>query len=155
MTGDTRHGCVLAINDIGILIEGRSGAGKTSLMFGLVERFRRAGIDTEIVCDDYCTISQCEQGLMASAPDPIAGKAELRGYGIVSVAHRSNAKLGLIVSLVPDEDVERMPEPQTATILNVTLPLIHVPERHEEAAVRIITARLGDFSDGRLPFPLP
>ena len=49
----TNHHCnVLLISDCGILIEGESGSGKTSLTLGLLEKACALGIPAKLVSDD-------------------------------------------------------------------------------------------------------
>ena len=153
MTSITRHASSLAINGVGILIEGPSGSGKTSLMFGLLERLLRAGLNAAMISDDYTSVSLEKGALQISAPDQIAGKAEVRGFGIVEVDHIAAARPIVVVSLTPDEDVERMPEPASAVLLGVSLPVIRAPRRHEESGVRIVLAWLREHGGVNLPFP--
>jgi len=137
-----RHACAIRLDGIGILIEGRSGSGKTSLAFGLIEAGRRHGIDAAFVADDQVLLSVDEARLLARAPAPILGKAEIRGYGIASVRAEAQAFIDLVVRIHEDDEIERMPEPAFATILGVTLPQLDVPSRHEAQAVRIVMANL-------------
>ena len=111
MTGILRHASSIAIGDRGILIEGPSGAGKSSLMFGLVERARLRGQSAAIISDDQTLVTPERNGLWLSAPEEIAGKAELRGFGIVEIETVPGARACLLATLEPDEKIERMPEP--------------------------------------------
>jgi serine kinase of HPr protein (carbohydrate metabolism regulator) len=80
--------------------------------------------------------------IIARVPPAIAGLAEVRGLGIVPVRHRPSPEIGLVVRLVEDEKMERMPDPQTCQLLGVTLPVVNTPVRHEAQAVRIVLASL-------------
>ncbi len=79
----------------------------------------------------------------ASAPQTIAGLAEIRGHGIVPVAHKPSCArcIGCRASS-PIETVGRMPGDKTATVEGIELPLVEVPVRHEAQAVRIVLASL-------------
>jgi serine kinase of HPr protein (carbohydrate metabolism regulator) len=137
-----RHCSVVTINGTGVLIEGRSGAGKTSVALGLIDTAKARGIAAALVSDDQSLIEVRENRLFASAPAAIAGQAEIRGYGLAPIATVTEGRVGLVARLVPDEGIERMPEPKTVTVLGVELPLVELPERHEQQSVRIVLAWL-------------
>lgn len=142
MTGKNFHCSIVQIEGIGILIKGHSGSGKTSLALGLMEHASRENMTFALVSDDQAILERRDNCLFASAPKSIKGKVEIRGYGIVEKPVLERTTIGLIVELTPDENIQRMPERETATILNVSLPFIKVPQRHEAAAMRIVFAFL-------------
>ncbi len=137
-----RHCCVVEIGGAGVMIEGHSGSGKTSLAFGLVDAAARRGIAANFVADDQALIGRQGGRAIASAPDTIAGLAEVHGHGIVRVAHQPSCSISLVARLVPDEALDRMPAKKTTTLLDIEVPLVEVPVRHEAQAVRIILASL-------------
>lgn len=124
------------------MIEGPSGAGKTSLALGLVDAAARRGIAANFVADDQAIVERRGHVVTASAPQTIAGLAEIRGHGIVPVAHKPSCAVALVARLVADETVGRMPGEKTATVEGIELPLVEVPVRHEAQAVRIVLASL-------------
>ncbi len=136
------HATAIAIAGIGILIEGRSGAGKTSLAFGLIDAARRRDLAAEFIADDQVLLTRTGGALVAEPPVQIAGMAEVFGYGIVPVTAGAKASISLLVQLRDDATIERMPEPQSETIFGVRLPRLAVPARHEAQAVRIVMAHL-------------
>lgn len=144
--GGTRHACAVEIDGIGILIEGASGSGKTSLALGLVETAERRGIEAHFICDDRAIVETVGGALWARVPAAIAGQVEIRGFGIAPIAHRERCRLGLLARIVPDEHVERMPPPRSARIAGIALPLVEVPTRHEARSVRIVMATLAQLS---------
>lgn len=137
------HCCALRVNRNGLLIEGRSRSGKTSLMLGLLERAGIGGIDSALVSDDQAFLTADELGLIASAPLSISGKVEITGFGIVDYPHEARCQITHVVRLTTDDKIDRMPEKKNTELLGITLPLVLVPERHEELAVRIVFAYLG------------
>jgi HPr kinase/phosphorylase len=137
-----RHCCVIEICGTGVMIEGEAGAGKTSLALGLVEAARGRGLDAHFVADDQALLARSGDTVVAKVPGALAGLAEVRGHGIVPVTHRDSTIIGLVVRLVPDESVERMPAGGTCDLLGVTLPVVNTPVRHEAQAVRIVLASL-------------
>ncbi len=140
----TNHHCTcVAIGGVGVMIEGAAGAGKTSLALGLIEAARARGLDGALVADDQALLSARGGRLMARVPGPIAGKVELRGFGICEVEHREEAMIGVVAEIAEPETIERMPEPQTCERAGVSVDLVRVPARHEALGVRIILAHLG------------
>ncbi len=137
-----RHCSVVVIDGRGVLIEGPSGAGKTSLALGLVDTAKARGMQAALVSDDQALIENREGKAIASAPSAIAGLAEIRGHGIARIAHEPECALALIGRLAEDGDIERMPEPKTTVIEGVTLPLVMLPRRHEQQSVRVVLAWL-------------
>lgn len=144
MSQELRHCCTLDAAGKGILIEGISGAGKTSLMLGLVERLQRLEISAAVVSDDQTILTLTDGRLAATAPETIQGRVELRGYGIVDVDYRKETTPVLLVKMVADETVTRLPEAATCLILGKPVSVIEVPQRHEEAAARIVIAWVMD-----------
>jgi len=67
--------------------------------------------------------------VVAAAPAAIAGKLEVRGQGIVEIAHVAQATIRLVVDLLPAEKCPRMPEPQEMemNIMGVALPRLMLP----------------------------
>lgn len=134
------HCCVLSYNGKGIVIEGKSGAGKTSLLMSLLEHSDTKGLKSYFVCDDQAILEERESSVIANAPDTIAGKIEIFGFGIIEHDYLPSTKIDLVVRLVSEEVLERMPENKLTSLLSIIVPLIEVPERHEAQSVRIIEA---------------
>lgn len=123
---DTVHASAVAIGGDGVLIRGRSGSGKSALVLSLLDR----DPDTaRLVADDRVILSRDGDRLLATPPPALAGKLEVRGQGIVEVAHLPAAAIALVVDLLPAGDCPRLPEPADAsvTLLDVTLPRLALP----------------------------
>lgn len=146
---ETNHHCsVVEISGAGILIEGDSGSGKTSLALGLLDACISRKLSADLICDDQALLKNSDGNLLASAPDSISGLVELRGYGVRKMANKSECTIDLVARLVEDSEVDRMPEPMATKLSGVELPMIKLPRRHEEQSVRIVLAWLEDC--GRL-----
>ena len=132
------HGTAVAIDGEAVLLRGPSGAGKSDLALRLIDRGAR------LVADDQTLLRRQGERVLAQAPDPIAGLIEVRGVGLVRVDWLAEAKLALIVDLVPLGQIERMPEQRVETILAVAVPLITlVPFEYSAAAkLRLILRAL-------------
>jgi serine kinase of HPr protein (carbohydrate metabolism regulator) len=102
-----------------VLLRGPSGAGKSDLALRLIEAGGR------LVADDQTHLARRGRSLIASPPPALAGMIEARGVGIVRLQRnklQARAAVALLVDLVPSERIERLPEPQTETLLDITLP---------------------------------
>ncbi|MCW2242631.1 HPr kinase/phosphorylase [Azospirillum canadense] len=112
----TIHGTCVLISGIGVLLRGRSGSGKSDLALRLVDGGAR------LVADDQVELRMVHGRLMATAPAALAGLLEARGVGILPVPTADGAEVGLVVDLVPRDRVERLPEPETALLLDRPVP---------------------------------
>lgn len=98
-----------------ILLRGDSGAGKSDLALRLIDR------GWSLVADDQTEVRADQGRLLARAPETISGKLEVRGLGIAELPRVAKAVVALVVELVPDEQVERLPEPVVTVLDGVEL----------------------------------
>ncbi len=77
--GSTVHGTALAIGEVGLLIEGDSGSGKSSLAAALLRDAARRGCFGRLVGDDRVAIIPAAGRLIARPHPAIAGLLEVRG----------------------------------------------------------------------------
>lgn len=101
----TIHGVAVAVGAAGVLLRGRSAAGKSSLAEELAEAARRRGWFGRLVADDRVQIVAYGNRLVLSPHEAIAGRIERRGQGIFPVDHEAAVVLRLVVDLV-DRDRE-------------------------------------------------
>jgi HPr kinase/phosphorylase len=85
----------------GVLLMGKSGAGKSDLTLRLI------AMGAKLVADDYTELFVRRGTLYARAPDAIAGLIEARGIGVIALPFAREAK---IVLAVEPGKPERMPE---------------------------------------------
>lgn len=146
--GGNHHACAIEIEGVGLLIEGPSGSGKSSLAHGLIDYFITRAKPASWISDDQVLLEIRDGLLLATAPVAIAGKAEVYGHGIIDVVSKGETWPGLVVRLVADENMERMPPSRFAEFVDandmqrVCVPLIEAPVQHEAQAVRIVAAKL-------------
>ena len=107
----TVHATAVAIDGNGILLRGPSGCGKSDLALRLMDA---GGV---LVSDDRVEISVLDESIVARAPKTIAGKLEVRGFGIVQVSYLSEVRITLIADLVNNQKIERLPENHTVVVL--------------------------------------
>ena len=125
------HASCVAVEGIGVLIRGGSGAGKSDLALRLIDD------GAVLVSDDYCEVIEEGDGLIATAPALIAGKMEIRGFGIASVPFTPRAVIGLVVDLAPWGQIPRMPDETTCSIAGVVLPWLTVDPATVSAAAKV------------------
>lgn len=125
------HATCVAIGDQGVLLRGRSGSGKSDLALRLIE----AGAN--LVADDQVALVRAGERVEASPPTPLAGLIEVRSLGIFRFAHCTLVQVRLIVDLVQEEAIERLPETRTETVLGLDLPAIKLDGRTASAPTRV------------------
>jgi serine kinase of HPr protein (carbohydrate metabolism regulator) len=135
----------VALGRRGALLRGESGSGKSDLAL----RFMALAGDDELrpalVADDQVFVAANGKGqLLASPPQTIAGKIEIRGLGIVAVPYLAEAELVLVCDLVNDKDLPRMPpEPWERTeIAGRLVPALRLAPFELSAPLKLKTALL-------------
>lgn len=105
----TRHGCMVDFRGVGVLIMGDSGAGKSEVAIGLLER------GGALVADDMVILRKVGGEIEASTKDFSRGFIEMRGVGIINVANvfglgsiRPHKRLDLVVTLKPHSDLNNV-----------------------------------------------
>lgn len=97
----TLHGTLVEVFGVGVLIQGDSSVGKSEAALGLLERGHR------LISDDVVRIRKKEdECLIGSGPDLTRHLMEVRGIGIINVAHlygaicvRPSKVLDLVIKL--------------------------------------------------------
>lgn len=130
ISSETLHASCVAIAGRAVLIEGRSGTGKSDLALRLIDR------GAVLVSDDYTVLTRRDGTLTASPPANIAGKMEIRGLGLVEVDFTQNVPVGLVV--VADNDPVRMPETEASrAIAGVALPELRLSLLEPSAPIKV------------------
>jgi HPr kinase/phosphorylase len=156
---ETRHGVLLDLYGLGVLIEGKSGVGKSECALDLIMRGH------QLVADDTVEIRRRRPGLlMGGAPDLLREHMEIRGLGILNIrelfgvsAVSGPKQLGLDIKLVrwgEAGDVDRLGlEERTVDILGVAVPYFVLPVSPGrnlatlvETAVRVHLMRLRGYN---------
>lgn len=136
------HATAVVVGESGLLITGRSGSGKSALAVHLVATLHASGDFGVLVSDDQVWLENCDDRLLAEAPDAIAGLVELHGYGPAPTAFEKRAVVDRLVTLVEPAAAPRYREAISETVLGVSLPCLALPERNVEANVAAILAWL-------------
>jgi len=137
------HVTVVVAGVAGVMILGRSGAGKSSLALAVVEHFRLRGRFAALVADDGVWLSVAAGRLVAEAPQAIAGLVEIRGLGPAACDHEPRAVIDRAVRLVPRADAPRIAaEGAAETVLGLAIPALDLAEGDTAGAVRALVAWL-------------
>ncbi len=127
------HGCFVDVQGIGVLVQGKSGCGKSESVIGLLQR------GASLVADDAVRLRLIEEReIIGSAPEMTRNMIEIRGLGILNVAAlfgvgsvRMSKRLDLAVNLVhlqESNDLERVGmETQTTEIMGLTIASVDIP----------------------------
>jgi HPr kinase/phosphorylase len=153
------HGVLVDLYGVGVLIQGKSGIGKSECALHLVTRGHR------LVADDVVDIQLRGPDLVGRSTDLLKHHIEVRGLGILNlkdlfgvVAIRYEKNVELIVELIPwspDTPFERLGiDLQTSEVLGKELPLVRIPVAPgrniptliEVAARNLLLQRMGYFS---------
>ncbi|KZE64352.1 serine kinase [Fictibacillus phosphorivorans] len=130
-----KHGVLVDIYGIGVLITGNSGVGKSETALELVKRGHR------LVADDSVEIRQeDEDTLIGSAPELIQHLLEIRGLGIINVmtlfgagAIRNYKKIAIVMNLEAWDSkkvYDRLGlEEETTKIIDTEIPILTIPVR--------------------------
>ncbi len=101
----------------GILIEGPSGAGKSDLALRMLDEGFR------LVADDRVILWVSEGRLFGRAPEPLAGRLEVRGLDVIPVPALALAEVALMAS---SGDAERIPKPEHKILLGIAIPHLKI-----------------------------
>ncbi len=134
----SQHGTTVTISGYGVMFCGPSGSGKSDLALRLID----AG--AKLIADDRTVLSVTENHIIASSPDSLRGKLEVRGLGIIDVAFQETTRLDLVVDLTQLDRIERLPEPDHYDYEGVKIPRIQLCafEASVQAKLRLALSKL-------------
>jgi len=126
------HASCVSINEVGVLLRGPSGSGKSDLTLRLI------GDGAMLVADYQVQLKDVAGSLEARAPDLLAGKLEVRGCGILVFPRLESVVVHLVVDLVPRLDVQRLPKPGSCQLFGFELPLYQLHAFDSSCSLKII-----------------
>ena len=133
LSSENLHASTVALDGRAVLILGPSGAGKSDLALRMLDR------GFKLVSDDRTIVRKDGERLIASAPETIKGKLEVRGLGIVDIDHQTDLPIALAVEL--RSDMERLPDDgRERTILGIAIPVINVDALTASAPSKVALA---------------
>lgn len=157
-----RHGVLLDIYGLGVLIEGASGIGKSECALDLVARGHR------LVSDDVVEVRRIgAERIVGTAPELLREHLEIRGLGIINIrdlfgisatSTTKNIDLSILLERWDEaSEVDRLGiDAQAIEILEVSVPQVLIPvspgrnlSTLVETAVRVQLLRLRGYSAAR------
>jgi hypothetical protein len=138
------HASCVAIGKRGVLLTGKSGAGKSDLALRLIEDGAR------LVADDRTLLYVAGGLLRARAPQSIEGLLEIRGVGIVAFPPLAGVEIALVVRLgregarLPASRIYHPPAPLKGA---KPVPLIALDARFSSTPAKIRAAMAGFSRD--------
>ena len=133
LSSETVHASCVAISGRAVLIGGRSGRGKSDLALRLIDR------GAKLVSDDYTFVRRSGETLLASAPDTIRDKIEVRGVGILEFPSDRDVPVALIVDL--DLDPTRLPAaPEKRSVSGIAVPVVGLSALEASAPIKVEAA---------------
>ena len=130
------HSTLVIVKDKGVLLQGKSGSGKSDLALRLIERY-----GAELVSDDVVRIIKKNGRVYGSAPQNIAGLLEVRGIGIISYPYQESSAIELAVNLKDNADnIERLPSVCKEVIFGLEIPQIDLYAKEDSAPEKILAA---------------
>lgn len=132
----SRHGNLVEVFGIGVLIEGESAVGKSETTLGLIEKGHC------LIADDIVKIRQLD-GIQLEGMSAALGKhmMEVRGIGVINIAHlygatsvKDSKNIDLVIRLQAADDDFNLDDriglsDTTMDVLDVPLPLHIIPVR--------------------------
>lgn len=141
---ETVHGTCVALGQRGVLLRGPSGCGKSDLALRFLFLSRRGPAAREapaLVADDQVCLTRDGGRVVATSPDSIRDKLEVRGVGIVGVKSLVQCELALVVDLVRPEEMERIPATDlSCRLVGVDLPLLRLTPFENSAPIKLALA---------------
>lgn len=133
LSSENLHATSVARSGRAVLLLGPSGSGKSDLALRLFDH------GFGLVSDDRTLVRRDGNRLVASAPETIRGRMEVRGIGIVSVAAAGDTPVALAVEL--SNAVARMPDDSLQrNFLGIDIPLVTIDATTASAAQKVAIA---------------
>ena len=115
------HATSVDFDGAGILIVGKSAAGKSDLALRLIEN--KGAL---LVSDDRTDLKPLNGQLVACCPKNIEGLLEVRGVGVVRQKFKAQSVVRLVVMASEKEDVERLPRPAFFENQGISVPSVRL-----------------------------
>lgn len=123
------HASCVSIGGRGVLLAGRSGAGKSDLALRLIDR------GAALVSDDYTELRRVGGRLLARAPAAISGKIEIRGVGLIALKPAADVPVCLYADL--DCPPERLPDAAAIRLAGQDIPRIALAALEPSAPLKL------------------
>lgn len=119
------HASAVALDGAAIMLRGPSGSGKSTICLALIEHY-----GAQLIADDRLyadTDADTDTDTVMLRPhDGLAGLIEMRGLGVLRMAHLPTARLALVVELVAADAVPRIAPMATTEIAGCAIALLRL-----------------------------
>lgn len=120
MSDNLLHATLVNWQGYGILLQGKSGSGKSDVALCLIENKT-----ARLVADDVVSVTLENGQVIGEAPANIQGLLEVRGVGIIHCEYLAKSRIDMVVNLVQNrEEIERVPHNKQESILGIEIPAI-------------------------------
>lgn len=129
-----QHGVFIDVDNVGVLLNGQSGIGKSELALGLINRGHR------LIADDSVLLSLDNDSIIGSCPELLQDFLEVRGLGILNIrsmfgeqAINLSKQLQLIINIIqlPQEELYLIDRlygmHDDRNILGILIPEVSIP----------------------------
>ena len=127
-----QHGVLINLYNVGVLLIGKSGIGKSECAIELLNKGGR------LISDDIVIMQNIQGTLVGKAPEKIKELIEIRGIGIINIKEifgynsiQDESKIDLVVELIgfkENHDYERLGyDTIFMKILNIEVPSVKIP----------------------------
>lgn len=132
---EVRHGVLVDVYGVGVLMVGKSGIGKSEVGLELISKGHR------LVADDSVILKRMsDRSVVGHSPELTRHHMEIRGLGIINIRHlfgvssvRDRKRVELVIELM---EWDEMPEVDRLGLEDVHLQLAGVPIKHIRLPVR-------------------
>ena len=128
------QGTCIAFGEEAVLFRGPSGSGKSDLALRCIEK------GADLISDDQTILCRKNKKIIASAPRTIAGKLEVRGLGIVDFPYREDASLVLVLDLINEGTVARLPKIDFVDYFDIKIPNLRILSFESSAVEKVSLA---------------
>ena len=125
------HGSSIEINGKGVIILGKSGAGKSSLAIKLIS------LGANFIADDQTLIELKDDKLIISKPSTTPSLIEARGIGLIQVPLIRVSELFYFIKII-DQDLPRLPFLKTKKCFGKKINLLEFNPRYNNEAALFI-----------------
>lgn len=130
VSSETVHGACVAIGGRAVLIEGRSGEGKSDLALRLIDRGAALVSDGQVICQ------RSSGELLACAPPHLAGRIEVRGLGIVEMPSEERVPVNLLIVIL-DAPPPFPEDSRTRRIAGIDVPVLALAALEPSAPIKV------------------
>lgn len=128
------HATLVSIDGYGVLLQGKSGSGKSDLALRLIENKKAV-----LVADDEVVISIRNGKIVGKAPENLKGLLEIRGVGICKYPSKQEEIVNYVIQLKDDPSmIERMPKNNAEIIFGVEIQRFDLYAKESSAPDKIM-----------------